>query len=145
MNQQFIIDESTKVLTEVIIIVLGTFGSIALAKVKHYLDGLKKKDELGIVNTITNQVVQFAEAELTGAKGAEKRAFAAKKASAILAGKGISISQDEILAGIEDGVNKLKIRQANLQTVAGSVASDVAKDVVAEAVAPQQPATPVSK
>src|SRR6185437_3067925 len=96
-------DEVTKIVTEVIVVLLGAFGSLLLAKGKHYLNGLKEKDKLGIIDKVTDAVVKYAEAELTGAKGTEKRDFAVKKAVSILASKGINVSEDEVIAGIEDG------------------------------------------
>lgn len=100
-------DSVTQFAVEFLVIVIGTLLSVALNKVRAYFNTLKKKDELGIVDSITDLMVEYAEKELQGEKGIEKRDFAVEKAIAILAEKGIAISKDEVIAGIENGVNKM--------------------------------------
>ncbi|WP_433959805.1 phage holin, LLH family [Cytobacillus horneckiae] len=51
------------------------------------------------------------EAELSDSKGIEKRNFAIDKAIAILEEKGIYVSKDKVISGIENGVYKLKNKQ----------------------------------
>lgn len=99
--------ELTKYAVEIIVIVVGTLLSVALHKFKGYLNTLKKKDELGIIDLVTDVVTEYAEAELKGSQGIEKRNFAIEKALDILAAKGIKASKDEVIAGIENGVKKL--------------------------------------
>ncbi len=93
-----------------LVIVVGTLVSLVLHKGKEYLEELKKKDQLGIINVITDQVVEYAEAELKGQRGIHKRNFAVQRAKEILHSKGIHVTEEEILAGIENGLNKLKAR-----------------------------------
>lgn len=99
------------VATEVIVVVLGALGIAVLGKVKGYVNNLKKKDQLGIIDAITDRVVEYAEAELKGKAGIEKRDFAVKKAIEILHSKGIPVEEAEVIAGIENGVTKLKMNQ----------------------------------
>ncbi|QPX71671.1 holin [Bacillus phage SP8] len=93
---------------EIIVIVLGALLSLVSAKAVKVLNTIKKKDETGIVDAVTDAVVNLAEKELSGAKGLEKRDYAVKKAVEILHSKGLkSITEAEILAGIEAGVKKM--------------------------------------
>ncbi|WP_137743230.1 phage holin, LLH family [Robertmurraya siralis] len=97
----------TQFAVELLVIVIGTLLTVALNKVRVYFNTLKQKDELGIVDAITDLMVEYTEKELKGKKGIEKRDFAVEKAIAILAEKGITVSKDEVIAGIENGVNKI--------------------------------------
>ncbi|WCS68745.1 hypothetical protein Goe19_01040 [Bacillus phage vB_BsuM-Goe19] len=93
---------------EIIVIILGALLSLVSAKAVKVLNTIKKKDETGIVDAVTDAVVNLAEKELSGAKGLEKRDYAVKKAVEILHSKGLkSITEAEILAGIEAGVKKM--------------------------------------
>lgn len=93
---------------EIIVIILGALLSLVSAKAVKVLNTIKKKDETGIVDAVTDAVVNLAEKELSGAKGLEKRDYAVKKAVEILHSKGLkSITETEILAGIEVGVKKM--------------------------------------
>jgi hypothetical protein len=98
----------SQAVSEVLTILIGTLISILVAKAHKVLDVIKKKDQLHIIDAVTDRAVEYAEAELTGAAGKAKRDFAVDKAIEILASKGIVVSRDEIIAGIENGVNKLK-------------------------------------
>ncbi|MGD7047102.1 phage holin [Rossellomorea marisflavi] len=104
-------NELTNVITqgvaEVVVVLIGSLLSYVLFKVKSYFHTLKKKDELGIIDIITDLATDYAEAELKGKPGLEKRDFAVKKALEMLAAKGIKLSEAEVIAGIENGVKKL--------------------------------------
>jgi Bacteriophage holin of superfamily 6 (Holin_LLH) len=118
-----IIDAVISVAVEIIVVFVGALGIALLHKAKSYVDNLKKKDQLGIIDLVTDRVVEYAEAELKGKAGIEKRDFAVEKAIAILASKGIVVEKDEIIAGIENGVTKLKHQQMflgeNITTIDG--------------------------
>ena len=101
----------TQYAVEIIVVIIGYLAMSIDYKVREYVDRLKKKDELGIVDAITDAAVEWAEAELKGKTGIEKRDFAVKKAVEILSSKGIKVSEAEIIAGIENGVNKLRLKQ----------------------------------
>lgn len=108
----------SQAVSEVITILIGTLLTFLSVKAHAALDALKKKNKvvaeiskMEIVSSITDQVAEYAEAQLTGEAGQAKLDFAVDKAIKILASKGIVVSKDEILAGIENGVNKLKQRQ----------------------------------
>ncbi|WP_299831162.1 phage holin, LLH family [uncultured Metabacillus sp.] len=105
---EIIFNSVTEATVQILVVIIGALASLALNKVKNYFETLKKKDEMGMINLITDIAVEYAEKELTGAAGKEKRDFAIDKAISILADKGIKVSRDEVIAGIENGVNKLK-------------------------------------
>jgi Bacteriophage holin of superfamily 6 (Holin_LLH) len=105
---EILFDSITEKAVELLVIVIGALLSVAIHKVKVYVDTLKKKDELGIVDAITDVMVEYAERELTGSKGIEKRDFAIEKAIKALEAKGIKVSEEEVIAGIENGYNKIK-------------------------------------
>lgn len=109
-----IINEVTGLAVEIITVVIGMLGIMLLSKVKSYVEVLKRKDETGIVDVITDRAVEYAEAELTGGSGSQKRNFAVARAVEILEAKGIHVHEEEVIAGIENGVTKLqKHAQAN--------------------------------
>lgn len=108
---EILLDSVMQYVVEIMVIIVGSLLSVVLGIVKSYFNTHKKKDELGIVNLITDTVVQYAEAELSDSKGIEKRNFAIDKAIAILEEKGIYVSKDEVISGIEKGVYKLKNKQ----------------------------------
>jgi hypothetical protein len=107
----------TKIITEVVVVLVGVFGTIVLHKAQAYLGSLKDKNQLGIVTSVTEQVVKWAEAELSGSAGKDKRDFAVKQALDILAGKGIRLDEASVIAGIEEGVTKLKEQQLNIKSI----------------------------
>lgn len=99
---------SVELISTIVTIVVGAAVIIIFNKIYQYLESLKGKDELKIIDLVTNRVAEYAEAELKGASGKEKRDFAVNKAVQILASRGISVNKEEIIAGIENGVNQLK-------------------------------------
>jgi hypothetical protein len=103
-----LLDVVTQIGAEVVTILVGALVALVLDQGRRLLKRAKQKDELGIIDSITDQVVQYAEAELKGKKGIEKRDWAVDQALHILATKGIHLSQEEVIAGIENGVRKLK-------------------------------------
>lgn len=98
----------TSTFVEIIVILVGAFALILANKARIYLDDAKKKDELGIIQLVTDRVVAYAEAELKGEAGIKKRNFAVQKAVDALESRGISVSHDDIVAGIESGLVKLQ-------------------------------------
>lgn len=96
---------------EVVTIIVGALLSSLAVKLHSVLNQVKKKDQLGIIDVITDRVVEYTEAELRGSLGQQKRDFAVDKAIEILATKGIKVSREEVIAGIENGVNKLNKMQ----------------------------------
>ena len=102
-----------KTLVEILTIVCGLAISWVSYKAHQCFDSAKKKDTLGIIDVITDRAVEFAEVELKGSAGEEKRDYALECATKWLGQRGINITDAEILSGIENGVNKLKVLQAN--------------------------------
>lgn len=106
-----IVTVATQIAVEIITIVVGSFLIYLGNKAKKVLDTVKAKDDLGIIDAMTDRAVEFAEAELKGASGIEKRDYALQVAERLLRSRGIEITDEEILAGIENGVLKLHEKQ----------------------------------
>lgn len=103
-----LLNSLTEAAIELLVIIVGTLLSVVLHKAKTYLNTLKKKDELGIIDLVTDVAVDYAEKELKGRAGIQKRDYAIRHAIKILEEKGIKVSHEEVVAGIENGVRKLK-------------------------------------
>jgi len=101
-------DELVKLAVALVVLVVGSFGSYALHKLQGWLQAQKAKDHLGIIDIITDAAAQYAEVELRGQAGLDKRQAAINFAINALAQHGIKVSADVIIAGIENGLNKLK-------------------------------------
>ena len=106
-----ILNELAGLITEALVILIGGVIVSVLHKAKGYLSALKKRDELGIIDAITDRAVEYAQAELTGEAGKQKRDFAVARALEILEAKGVKVSEEEVIAGIENGVNKLRMNK----------------------------------
>jgi Bacteriophage holin of superfamily 6 (Holin_LLH) len=103
---------------EIVVLVLGALFIYGRKKVNQGLESLanssfakKHKTEFELIDSVTDQVVEFVEKEFTGSKGLEKRDLAIDKALAILEERGIKVSRDHLIVGIENGVDKLHLRQ----------------------------------
>lgn len=92
---------------ELVTILIGIVVLYVINKGKKYLDILREKDTIGIIDLITDRVVEYVEVELKGEPGEIKRQYAVTKARQMLFEHGIVVCDDEIIAGIENGVNKL--------------------------------------
>lgn len=121
---QELLSAVTSLAVELLVVIISTVALFVLNKVRDWLDKAKKKDELGILDIITDRVVEYAEAELKGAKGKEKRDFALKKAMKMLSDRGIHVSEDDVLAGIENGYNKVKNTKIYDSLSADSIVSE---------------------
>lgn len=100
------------VVIQVVVILVGVALTFFAKKGQEYLDQAKQKDKLGIIDSITDRVVELVEVEFKGEKGAAKRDAAVNMAVKLLGEHGITISHDQVLTEIENGVNKLKQIQA---------------------------------
>jgi hypothetical protein len=107
INMEQIFNSLTEAAVELLVILVGTLLSVALHKAKVYLNTLKKKDELGIIDLVTDVAVDYAEKELKGKAGIQKRDYAIRHSIKILEEKGIKVSREEVIAGIENGIRKL--------------------------------------
>lgn len=105
---EVLFDSVTQMLAEIVVVALGIIGTLALNKIKGYYSTLKKRDELMILDTVTDIAAEYAEKELKGEAGLEKRDFAIDYALRILAEKGIKVNEEEVRAGVASGVSKLK-------------------------------------
>jgi hypothetical protein len=103
---QALVDQVVGAATEILVILVLSLLSVAGVKVKSWLEKAKAKDTLGIIDIITDRAVEYANAELKGAKGKEKRDFALSHARSILAQYGIKVTDEQLLADIENGYNK---------------------------------------
>ncbi len=104
--QAIITDLAVTIIT-VLVVVVGAIGSAVLVKGREALKSAKHKDELGIIDIVTERMAGLVEAEFKGAQGEVKLQKALALASDVLARKGIKVSEEEIRAGIEEGVRKL--------------------------------------
>lgn len=105
---QEVINSLAGALIELLVIVLLSVVSALSVKAKAAYDKAKQKDTLGIIDIITDRAVEYAAKELKGAAGTEKRDFALQHATKILAGMGIKVSNEQLLAELENGFNKWK-------------------------------------
>lgn len=99
----YITEVSITLLIVVATVLLGVIG----VKVNAYLANLKATEQFTLTHKIVESLIVFAEKELTGKPGAEKRDYVVEKAIELLAKKGIKADKDEILAGIEKGLSKM--------------------------------------
>jgi len=104
---KLVLTSITPMLIELITILIGIAVLYLMNIAKKYLNVLKEKDTIGIVDLVTDRVVEYVEAELKGEPGLIKRNYAITKAKQILYEHNIIVDEDEIIAGIENGVNKL--------------------------------------
>ena len=100
----------TQTVAEILTILVGAVITAVGIKVNSLVSTLKQKDQLGIVDTITDRAAEYAENQLKGQPGKDKLNFAVDKALEMLAERKIKLSKEEVIAGIENGVNKLKER-----------------------------------
>jgi len=105
--QEHLMSLVTQLASEVITILVGAAVSALIAKAYKFLDQLKKKNQLPVINHVIDSVIAYAEVEMKGSQGRVKRDWAIEKAVQILATKGIKVSEDEVAAGIEQGLNVL--------------------------------------
>ncbi|MMZ43489.1 Phage holin protein [compost metagenome] len=112
---QNLIDAVANVAIEILVLLLLFLGSAVALKAKEWYQVVKQKDTLGILDLITDRAVEYADQELKGAKGLEKRQFALDYTKKILLGMGIKMTDEQILADIQNGYNKWK--QANNDAV----------------------------
>lgn len=104
---QQITAQVVQLLVQVIVLVVGVLGSVALHKAQSYLSKLKQGSQTSLVANLAYNVVNLAEAQLKDGKGADKFDFALSKLSEILASKKINVTESELQAAIETAVAHL--------------------------------------
>lgn len=102
-----LVSSLTPIITDVLVALLVALAGYLTKKAAPVLDRAKKLREIQIIDKITDDLVEFAEAEFTGQKGKVKRELVADKAAEVLLTKNIKLSRDELLAAIENSVRKL--------------------------------------
>ena len=100
-------------LIETIVLFLGLVFIWISKKASDYLEKLKQKDTLNIIDHLTDRAVEFVEKEFEGKSGQDKKQEALITAKKFLSERGIKLSDDELSSGIENGVNKLKELRKN--------------------------------
>lgn len=95
-------------LIETLVLFLGLVFIWISKKASDYLEKLKQKDTLNIVDHLTDRAVEFVEKEFEGKSGQDKKQEAMTIAKKFLSKRGIELSDEELSSGIENGVNKLK-------------------------------------
>jgi hypothetical protein len=116
-----ILDTVTELFVQMLVLVVGTLLALLANKAKLVLDGLRKKDEMGIIDLVTDRVAEYAQAELKGEPGKQKRDFAVARAIEILESKGIKVNEQEVIAGIENGVTKLRMNDQFMTPFQGEI------------------------
>lgn len=104
----------------IVIVAFGILGSDALVKASAWLRSKSNKDDLGVIDAVTDLAVNFIEKEFTGEAGQIKLSKALSMSREVLAEKGISISEDELRLAVENGVDKLKERQLSQSMLEGT-------------------------
>lgn len=104
---QQVVSQSLPLLVQVIVLVVGVLGSVALHKAQGYLGKLKQSSQTSLISELAFNVVNLAEAQLKDGMGADKFDFALNKLSEILASKKIDVSESELHAAIETAVTHL--------------------------------------
>lgn len=97
----------TPVVSELFVVLVGALIAYLTKKISPVLNNAKKLREIEIIDRLTDTAVEFAEKEFSGELGKVKREKAVNLAIKLLAERGIVVSREEILAGIENGVRKL--------------------------------------
>lgn len=91
----------SNVLVEVLVIIAMTAISLVSTKVISYINRIKSKEELVLANEIIDALVVYAEKELIGVKGKEKREYVVDKAVELLQKRGVKLDSDVVIATIE--------------------------------------------
>lgn len=104
----------------IVIVAFGILGSDALVKASAWLKSKANKDDLGVIDAVTDLVVNFVEKEFTGKAGQIKLSKALEMAREVLGEKGIHISEEELRLAVENGVDKLKERQLSQGMLEGT-------------------------
>ena len=94
--------------SETLILLFSVVFVIISKKVSSYLEKLKQKDTLDIIDFLTDRAVELVEKELKDKNNEEKKQKAIELAKEFLNARKINVSDEELLSGIENGVNKLK-------------------------------------
>lgn len=104
---QQLISQALPLLVQVIVLVVGVLGSVALHKAQSYLSKLKQGSQTSLIANLAYSVVNLTEAQMKDGKGADKFDFALSKLSEILASKKINVTEAELQASIETAVAHL--------------------------------------
>jgi len=107
---QELISLVASVVIEVLVIAFLTLLSMAVYKGHDYLEKAKQKDTLGIIDLITDRAVEYIAKEFKGESGEAKRQKALEFTIRTLSAYGIAVSEEQLLADIENGYNKWKNR-----------------------------------
>lgn len=99
----------TELLIQILVILVGTFTMYVGKKVIPLIESKKQKDTLGIIELISWKVVGYVEDEFRGEAGKEKQKQAISAVMNILKDKGITITEEEIMANVQDAYVRLKL------------------------------------
>lgn len=105
----------TNSLIEAVFTVVGILIAAAVSyfapKLRHYLNKVADKDNLGIVQEIVDMGVELAEKELTGQSGEEKFNRASQYVAMMAHRYGIDISDDFIKGAVQNGWRRMNDKQ----------------------------------
>lgn len=108
-----IVSQVVQIALQLILAGLGIAVAYVGKRAKPYIDKVREKDKLHIIDTLADRAIKYAEAELTGSPGELKRAFAASYLSEFLQQRGIQISDAEILASLENALHNAGLTGPN--------------------------------
>lgn len=103
-----IINAITEGAVQIIVILMAAVVSYVAKQAGSYLKRAKKLKDIQILDKVSDDVVDYVQAQFTGAAGEEKQQIAAQKIAEVLNEQGVKVSETQILAGIENGVKKVK-------------------------------------
>src|SRR5699024_931645 len=105
----------TNTLLEAVFTVVGILVAAAvsylLPKIKRWLHILADKDNLGIIDSIVDKAVEYAEQELQGKEGKEKFNAAATRVALLLNRYGIDASDELISSSVQQGWRRMNDKQ----------------------------------
>lgn len=105
----------TSSLIEAVFTVVGILLAAAVSyftpKLKHWLDKVVDKDNLGIIENVVDMAVELAEKEFTGENGEEKFNHAAQYVAMMANRYGIDISDEFIKGAVQKGWRRMDEKQ----------------------------------
>lgn len=105
---QPIIDAITQGAIEILVVLLAALASYVAKQAGSYLRRAKKLKDIQILDKVSDDIVDYVQAQFSGANGEKKQQIAAQKIAEVLNEQGVKVSEIQILAGIENGVKKVK-------------------------------------
>lgn len=101
----------TNSILEAVFTVVGILVAAAVSylvpQLKHWLDKIADKDNLGIIESVVDMAVEMAEKELTGQAGEDKFNHAAEYVALMANRYGIDVSDEFIKGAVQKGYKRM--------------------------------------